>query len=427
MKAKKQPLMSRLLLFLFFLLFSISGFSQQTSTVFSGNWSDNSRWSSGMPNNNDDIYVHHNMVLNRNIQVGWNKELTIYETGSIIDPNGGQNYNLTANGSNIEVRGPLVLGGMLNLGTSTTFLVDTNVIINGNFVANHACNIIVRSYDTLIVGNTSIGSSNVRFNIEEFGVMIINGDLDIGHNANIHIDGNVFVNGDISTGWTAEVTGSGSLETTGEADLGGNVTFFGNSTTCSPGPCQYGSGGGLPITLLSFEAKHSYNGKVKLEWITESEINNDYFLVEKSLDGFIFEEIAKINGAGNSLKQETYHIFTEAESVVSYYRLTQVDYNGASKSFNPIAIGPASSTLSGDWQVYPNPLTNGNRFNVVINSPEENSFSCEIRDINGKLLLVEEMQGGTNQFSIDQLPNGVYFLYLKGNHDIQAKKLIVRQ
>lgn len=55
----------------------------------------------------------------------------------------------------------------------------------------------------------------------------------------------------------------------------------------------------LPISLLDFEAS-SDNGKVKLDWITGNESNNDFFTVERSADGEIFEELITVKGAGNS-------------------------------------------------------------------------------------------------------------------------------
>ncbi|NRA12263.1 MAG: hypothetical protein HRT57_09945 [Crocinitomicaceae bacterium] len=84
----------------------------------------------------------------------------------------------------------------------------------------------------------------------------------------------------------------------------------------------------LPVTLTHFEG--SCNGtETELNWTTASEINNDYFILEKSMDGFYFSNVATITGAGNSNGIITYsHIDSELNNQTTYYRLKQVDFNG---------------------------------------------------------------------------------------------------
>lgn len=86
----------------------------------------------------------------------------------------------------------------------------------------------------------------------------------------------------------------------------------------------------LPITLLSFTAEEK-NEEVVLQWITATEINNDYFTIERSQDGNNFETIVKINGVGNSIDQKEYS-FKDAMPLngISYYRLRQTDFDGHS-------------------------------------------------------------------------------------------------
>lgn len=80
----------------------------------------------------------------------------------------------------------------------------------------------------------------------------------------------------------------------------GNVT---SNTVSSFSPFTFGSlspgVNSLPIELLDFAAKLK-NEVVELKWETTTEINNDYFTIEKSTDGVNFKEVEKIKGAGNS-------------------------------------------------------------------------------------------------------------------------------
>jgi hypothetical protein len=86
----------------------------------------------------------------------------------------------------------------------------------------------------------------------------------------------------------------------------------------------------LPITLLSFTAEEK-NEEIVLQWITASETNNDYFTIERSQDGNIFEAISKIIGAGNSIVTKEYSLIDNMPlSGISYYRLRQTDYDGHS-------------------------------------------------------------------------------------------------
>ena len=84
----------------------------------------------------------------------------------------------------------------------------------------------------------------------------------------------------------------------------------------------------LPIQLLSFTGHSAVDGNL-LEWQTASEQNNDYFNIEKTLDGETFENIGYIKGAGNSNQLTTYS-FTDyhTNENINYYRLKQTDYDG---------------------------------------------------------------------------------------------------
>ena len=94
----------------------------------------------------------------------------------------------------------------------------------------------------------------------------------------------------------------------------------------------------LPITLLSFNAAAIKDG-VHVEWSTASQINNDYFNVEKSLDGYEWENKVTVAGAGNSNTQMDYSWVDLNPSMgVSYYRLKQTDYDGEFEVFHPVSV-----------------------------------------------------------------------------------------
>ena len=157
----------------------------------------------------------------------------------------------------------------------------------------------------------------------------------------------------------------------------------------------------LPITLTSFNAFEN-NRDVDITWSTATEQNNEHFIVERSEDARNYQEIARVDGAGNSQHRIDYSIVDPSPSVGwHYYRLTQVDYNGQYEVFDgqvvPVYIRGAPEI------VFPNPASVGE----VVHVPA----GCKVIDSLGRLV-----QSGNDTFT--PTSSGVY---LVGN-----QKLVVR-
>ena len=99
-----------------------------------------------------------------------------------------------------------------------------------------------------------------------------------------------------------------------------------------------GGGGPLPIVLTSWNAE-IVGESTSLEWTVESQINNDFYTIHRSLNVEEWEEVARIPGAGNSNTTMHYQIFDENPYVgQSYYKLMQTDYDGRSEEFSIIGV-----------------------------------------------------------------------------------------
>tara|TARA_B100000809_G_scaffold182167_1_gene179938 strand:- start:485 stop:1699 length:1215 start_codon:yes stop_codon:yes gene_type:complete len=179
----------------------------------------------------------------------------------------------------------------------------------------------------------------------------------------------------------------------------------------------------LPVKLTSFEA--SCAGTVKeLAWSTATEINNDYFIVEKSFDAIHFFDLATYTGAGNSNVIVSYlHTDVEVNNQRVYYRLKQVDFNGDFEYSYTITVFPCSDGAS--IAVYPNP------FKDVLNIafPESNgeAYSIEIVDYLGRIILQENANSdnGVHTIKMDEIHSkGVYFVKIKTGVQQIVKKLI---
>jgi hypothetical protein len=101
------------------------------------------------------------------------------------------------------------------------------------------------------------------------------------------------------------------------------------------------TGGALPITLISFtgEMVESISPYAVLEWEVASQVNNHYFTVYHSTDGYVWEEFETIDGAGNTNSHMTYSAtHDELQEGWNYYKLRQTDYDGKYEEFSPISL-----------------------------------------------------------------------------------------
>lgn len=137
----------------------------------------------------------------------------------------------------------------------------------------------------------------------------------------------------------------------------------------------------LPIELLSFYGSCD-NNIHKLSWHTFSETNNDHFIIESSIDGYGWDLIAIVEGAGNSNTPLNYSYTDENISAEkTYYRLKQVDYNGAFEYYGPIVVSCNSYSLE-ILSLYPNPASTS--FDFAMNSEHDNVINVRMLNILGE-------------------------------------------
>jgi hypothetical protein len=143
----------------------------------------------------------------------------------------------------------------------------------------------------------------------------------------------------------------------------------------------------LPVAFLSFNAKLK-NTVVELSWQTANEINNDYFVIERSIDGKIWESMDTIKGAGNSSNVLNYaNSDNNPLSGTSYYRLKQVDFD---KNFSYSNIAVVNFDGIKIIDLFPNP-SEGN-FNILIQTSIEASIDLTIYNAIGQIIKTQAMQ-----------------------------------
>ncbi|MEO9966856.1 MAG: T9SS type A sorting domain-containing protein [Reichenbachiella sp.] len=110
----------------------------------------------------------------------------------------------------------------------------------------------------------------------------------------------------------------------------------------------------LPIALLAFDAQVD-GQNVELRWTTASEVNNDYFTLERSTDAANFNSVANLPGAGNSnTRIDYYYVDQTLLTSKVYYRLKQTDLDGIYTYSGVVDIDILDIHL---FSLYPNPCT----------------------------------------------------------------------
>lgn len=163
----------------------------------------------------------------------------------------------------------------------------------------------------------------------------------------------------------------------------------------------------LPITLSSFSASLD-NGSVLLNWATSTEINNNYFVVERSNDSKTFDSIGIVKGAGNSSSLLNYSFRDyNALNGTNYYRLVQVDYDGKSTVSNVANINVFKTNTTNTFNIYPNP-GNGN---ITIGGNWSNLKNVVVYNLAGALVFSQNISSNKVQLS-SSLPSGMYIVNL---------------
>ena len=278
---------------------------------------------------------------------------------------------------------------------------------------------LFRSVATGTAGSESSGSkTTTSANELIFGISIgSNGLINDGSGFTLRSSANQNVEED------KKVTSIGSYSTTfTNTNPGGNywiaqmATFF--------------AGSSLPIELVSFSSQCT-NNSVVLNWATATEINNNFFTIERSADGEEFTQIATLKGAGNSNSLLNYSTVDENPIYgTSYYRLKQTDYNGSSVIYSNIVVNYSGSPSI--CNVFPNPNA-GNEINFsFIATNTGDNFHVYISDITGrivfeKVLIADSKDINTYTINLESnLSKGIYFLSGTINNNQFTKKLIVK-
>lgn len=176
----------------------------------------------------------------------------------------------------------------------------------------------------------------------------------------------------------------------------------------------------LAVEYASFIA-FEREGLVELRWESHREIGSDYYLVERSIDAQVFEQIGQVGARGS---QQDY-AFTDrfAPKGKLYYRLKEIDVNG---NYTYSEIRTVLTTGGMSLRVSPNPWQD--YLEVQVKLPGHDRFTLELLDLAGKRIKYQEEQSQIQQtfsyrFNTQNLSTGVYIIKIQADTEILYKKL----
>lgn len=167
----------------------------------------------------------------------------------------------------------------------------------------------------------------------------------------------------------------------------------------------------LPVDLINFEASAINDRAIQLEWQTASESNNDYFTIEKSKNGIEWEELKRIDGAGNSSTLLSYSAVDQNPYFgTSYYRLKQTDLDGKFEYFNVRSV-EFDKPLSSEVEIYPNPTNhNINLIGDAYELQQVRIFNNIGQDVTSSTIIKANNEEDNILIDLSNLATGIYFI-----------------
>lgn len=275
---------------------------------------------------------------------------------------------------------------------------------------NNACTITISATHTVTVSSNQQAYGNVLV----YGNLVLNNQLRLGTTSGCGLTLRVFDSGQLSTasGGSSDrlyicgntiVTGQ-PVRPPGAIDWPADNSFSASDLGGSGG--GFGEGGVLPVELLFFKSKKE-SSRISLSWATASELNFDYFDIEKSTDGVTFKSIGTVKGNGTTSERHDYKLDDEKPMIgKNYYRLKSVDFDGYTEYFDVVMVDFDGLK---NFSIYPNPA-DGVAFKAETNfTPAQNAF-VTIFTASGKEVGRYQVMGDLSDLTMPvKLESGWYY------------------
>ncbi len=283
----------------------------------------------------------------------------------------------------------------------------------------------VTVYDTLIINGDLILRGGGVVVVETNGVLVVRGRLNGSGGTVTTNEGRAVVTENLTIVGGADIinnaTGSNAFYLYGTPSRSGGARFNGSRNPAASNfksetelenddPTLYSlvNGGTLPVEFLYAKAQADDDHNVIISWATASEINNDYFVVERSSDGVNYSLVGKVEGAGNSDHILTYEFMDRpTASGTFYYRVKQVDFDGQ-YDYSEIATATVENDMPLELSAYPNPTSGPITLNIF--GGDNNAVKIVVRSMHGEVKKVIENAQQSVVLDLSSFPKGYYFM-----------------
>jgi hypothetical protein len=208
---------------------------------------------------------------------------------------------------------------------------------------------------------------------------------------------------------------AGTLTTTSRVSTFSPFTL-GSTTSLNP----------LPVTLINFAAvaADKFN---KISWSTVSEKNNDFFTVQKSLDGKSWSVIGIVDGMENSATVQNYSLKDMSPvKGVQFYRLMQTDLNGKSTYSNIVMLNILPGSVSADGNIvmglYPNPVIN--TLNLTLSAASNDASIVVFNSMGMKVMELNNLSGSTFALDMTEFEKGIYTVEIRHDNGVNISKVL---
>jgi hypothetical protein len=371
------------------------------------------------------------IILNNYLAAKYNITLS---TSDIYDEdNAGSNFDYEVAGigrtdaSNIQSdsRGTSIVRilNATDLGNDEFFIWGHN---NGVLLANETTDVpagvaarfarVWRVSESSSAGaSVDVGSIDIRFDLSDLGTVVI---TDLSLLVDSDNDG-IFADETPITGATS--LGSNIYAFTGVGAIANNMRFTLGTSNVAQTP--------LPVELISLTVSPlEQERKVEVKWATATERDNDYFTVERSVDGYTYQEVERVQGANTTNTKQSYSILDAMPFTgLSYYRLKQTDLDG-----NYEYLGIRAATLKAKEQIVisPNPAQDL-KFTIHVTNPSEHPVYVKVMDTSGEELYARryaasEIQNNEVTIDLPATTPGMYILQVILDDSVYTEKLFIK-
>ena len=346
----------------------------------------------------------------------------IIESGGSLTIASGTTIDFTGTPRDIFIQGNLNINGTLNM-TQGSFQNDVevdggSVIVGstGSFDVGDDLHVYNDGYFEIAAG----GSVDVSDSIWNDATAGGGGGGDDGA-ATFVINGSL--NADDITIFDTAPANASSISGTGDITVTTSIIYDETPaldfSDCATGGTCGGTGEALPVELVFFNTGVK-GSTVYISWRTATEINNDFFTLERSQDEINWLPISTISGNGNANTVHNY-TYTDTNPFLgqSFYRLKQTDFDGSFEYFDPVQI---NFTGQASFLIQPNP---SHDILNVYNSDIEHAVLTVI-SISGQEMNVPIINSQTNQvtFDVSGLKRGLYILRIFKTGKLTSQRFV---